>query len=439
VGTRFGRQLTFIYACLGHHTGAFLRDPPTEVMCAPVWYFPVFWWCQYEQDHDVQAALRKHWAFVFNQTEIFKLELGIAPLGAKENQWLQDRLWNHATRPPQGELFPTFRPTGWPLHRSTPTLGTLDIVETAAAIQGLRMEAEATSSSCPMWFDLPQEQRSVLSRLDYRYWAGLRYVEERTRISHELAPAVVVLAADIALDSGVEDLLASPHEVPWEDWHPAWRFVKAVSAIEALIMADEWPATESELGEYIGKVYDRCSWRRVDAVPDYALFNVFQDKPSPADRIRAQLFAEADRHRISCPSLWSIGSREQLLDASIGLFRPPLVLRYGSDAVEAWRGDLGEEDVSGLWGDIQLNHVALQLLSEIGGAVVMGKPHIECFYSSKDGRVDACPDGNEQCGRWTSVAKVPSCGLRGALQGLAGQYWKRLTPIDLASLPGQPS
>ena len=85
-GTKFGRMLVFMYAYLGHSTGAFLREPSEKMLDALVWYFPIFWWCEFEPNPEIRYDLKRHWAFAFNTMELFYLDLGIYPIGVKDNR-----------------------------------------------------------------------------------------------------------------------------------------------------------------------------------------------------------------------------------------------------------------------------------------------------------------------------------------------------------------
>jgi hypothetical protein len=425
-GTKFGRNLVFMYASLGHSTGAFLREPSKKMLDASVWYFPIFWWCQFEPDLTIRDDLRKHWAFAFNTMELFKLDLGIQPVGAKDNRWPKQKFWNHSTKPPRDTILPEFNLSKWP-HR--PSLGTLDVMETAAAIQGLRMMSEIRWRSVSTAFGLTSEQRKSLESMHYRYSAGLRYVEECTQIELYLAPAVCVLAADIAMDSGIEDLMGE-EEIAWEDWYPGWRFVKAVKAIEELISQNCWPEDESCLTGYYDAIRTICGWKHIKETADSKLFHIFQKNPSLADLVRQEFFALAEKHRGSHLSLWSICSRDDLLDASLDWFRPPLVSEFDSNNLKACNQSLNESGMASLWRDTQLNHVAYQLLTDVDIAHKR-KRGIECFDQAKAGILNPCKESDLCCHYFPNDSLPCECTLRKVVKQLAGEYWDRLRPISV--------
>jgi hypothetical protein len=426
-GTKFGRQLVFMYANIGHSTGAFLREPSKRMLDASVWYFPIFYWCQFEPNLGIRDDLRKHWAFAFNTMELFKLGLGIQPVGARNNRWPKQKLWNHSAKAPRDTILPEFSLSKWPQSYNAPSLRTLDVMESAAAIQGLRMMSETRWRGVSTVFGLTSEQRNSLDSMHYKYSAALRYVEECTQIEPCLAPAVCVLAADIAMDSGIEDLMGS-EKVAWEDWYPGWRFVKAVKAIEDLISREFWPEDEDGLSEYYDIIRTICGWKHTKETADSKLFHIFQHNPSPADLVRQEFFALAEEHRGSHFSLWSIGPRDDLLDASLDWFRPPLAAEFGSNTLKAWNQSLDESGMASLWRDTQLNHVAYQLLADADIAH-RRKMGIQCFDQAKAGILNPCKQADSCCHYFPSDSLPRECTLREVIKQLAGGYWSRLRPI----------
>ncbi|MBW2739253.1 MAG: hypothetical protein JRE64_10500 [Deltaproteobacteria bacterium] len=425
-GTKFGRQLVATHAFLGHSTGAMLRNPDNKILEASNWYFPIFLWCEYEPNSAIRDSLKKRWARIFNLVESFKLDIGIYPLGIKENRWPSNKLWNYNTAPPKTCIFPEFSTTNWPF-KEKPYIGTMEVMETAAAIQGLRMQNQVSWPSQSLLFGITEEQRQSLKYFDYRYSAGLLYIEECSHVHKLLAPSVCVLAADIALDSGLEDLM-SEKKPTWEDWYPGWRFVKAVKAIEELIMKDSWPEDETSLHDYYNEIRQICGWKHTETA-EKNIFHVFSDKPSDADLVRQRYFSLAEKHRAIHLSLWSIGSRDHLLDASLDWFRPPLVAEFDSDKLIKWDRGLSDNEVSSLWSDTQLNFVALQLLTDLN---ISEKAFngIECFNKRKIGGDNSCKDF-VSCPHYFPSDLLPSsCELVKTIKQLAGEYWSRLKPAD---------
>lgn len=267
-GTKFGQMLSFIFACIGHHARAFLRNPPDELKGAPAWRFPFLLWATLEQEKSLAECLRQHFGFILYQVETLRLLLGELPPLGEQNRWLTPRLWAWGTQPPEDSIFPiVFSRDG----ENIGLLGTLSIIETAAALQGLRMEdTELVLNGNGIGFRITQQQRQILMNAPTIYNIALRYVEEQTSIPSNLASSVTAVSADLALESGIDDLSESKPsaQLTWEDWYPGWRFVKATKEIEGMLADQQlWPETEKELKAFYAVVRKRCAWR--EPIPSF--------------------------------------------------------------------------------------------------------------------------------------------------------------------------
>jgi hypothetical protein len=313
----------------------------------------------------------------------------------------------------------------------TTHLGALQVMETAAAIQGLRMEdADIPLSDGRLGFALTGGQRETLMQLPLKYSICVHHVEQCANVPPELAASVAVLAADIALASHIETLSeAGIDNVRWEDWHPGWRFVKAVAAIETLVSDDHrWPRYTDELRNYCEDVRRKCGWPEE---PNHTMpLNVFEDHPSRSDILRGTLAKEAFALRKKHSSLWSIGPRQDLIDASFKWLPPPLLIEYGRDSIRATRPDIDKEVISDVWVAMQLNHIAWQIFGH--NATMESIRRIECFPWSKEGSHHACSSSNGEC-RWfpppVGTQLPTSCPMLQTLQDLCGKYWERLRPL----------
>jgi len=428
-GTRTGQLLSFMFAFVGHSAGAFLREPPDLLKKTLIWRFPLLLWCTFEKDASTRRSLRKHFTFLIFETQTINLHLGILPIFTKGNRWNPELPWPWATLPPKDKVLPELV-----LENSHETilLSTLNIMETAAAIQGLRMEdSEILFNSNHIGFVLTEMQYQRLMRAHIRYSVGLRFVEKHTHISHLFSASITLLAADIALTSGIDELSETKKGRPsaWEDWYPGWRFVKAVKAIEDLIVNEgAWPRSEGELSGFLREIEARCHcvYQTRDIKPLY----VFNNSPSAADRVRQRLSEEAIELRKEHESLWSVGPREQILEASLKWFRPPIFMHYGSDTIHAGRSDLDSSEISELWADAQLQHIAWQLIGNTN--TIRCCHHVECFFWSKEGSDSGCTESTGNCRWFPPISEKPlpdSCPMLRIIKRLAGPYWNRLQPM----------
>lgn len=429
-GTKMGQLLSFMFACIGHFAGAFLRDPPDELKRTTTWRFPLLLWATFEQDKNLAECLRKHFGFTLFQVETLCLYLGELPSLGQQNKWLMPHLWAWGTQPPEDTILPVvFSCDG----EEIGLLGTLSIIETAAALQGLRMEdTELVLDSNRIGFGITDRQRQILMNAPLRYHIALRYVEEQTSIPNALAISVTSIAADLALESGFDDLAENRSSTPlaWEDWYPGWRFVRATKAMETMLAEqDVWPETEEELKALYTVVRKRCAWTEPLARFNPAL-SVSPDKRFASDTARQLLAEEAMALRSERISLWSVGPRENLVQASVEWFRPPVFLEYGQDKIHAPRKDLDEGEVGELWEDAQLQHIAWQLMGHANPRRC--EKRIECFYWAKEGSDKGCEQSNGVCRWFPTNPKTPlpdECPMLRIIKRLCGEYWARFVPM----------
>lgn len=427
-GTPMGQLISFQKACVGHFVGAFLREPPAELKKTPNWLFPILLWANITDDNHIKRSLQKHFGFLLFVAETINLHFGTSPSICVGNQWRRHLPWPWATLPPNDRIYPDIVLTS---DKDRGILTTLTVMESAAAIQGLRMEGAEINIENAQGFALSEQQRNRLITAPRLYNLALLYVEENSSIPNKYAPSVTVLAADLALESGIRELEMSKQGQPveWEDWYPGWRFIKAVKIIDDLFTAQKWwPETEDELINYQKEIRQKCNWTEPEHCPS-ALLSVSPDRRFASDKARHRLAEAAMILRMTKAGLWSIGSRNQLVDASLNWFKPPIIKEYGQNKIKSTRSDWPASDVQELWEDAQLEHIAWQLL---GASRLEKREHrIECFPWAKERSGSNCEYYNGKC-RWfpeDAERQVPDkCPMMRILIRLCGNYWSRLRP-----------
>lgn len=429
-GTHAGQLLAHMFASIGHSAGAFLRDPPDGLKRKPIWRFPVLLWATFEQNPALALCLRRHFGFLLLQAETLRLYLGQLPTLGAGNRWTAPKHWAWSTRPPKEAIFPLVTSRAG---RQIGVLGSLDIMESAAALQGIRMEqSELPLNDNGIGFRISDDQRRVLMAAPTRYNIGLRFVEETTAVPSGFMPSVTVLAADLALESGINDLAENKDSdsLAWEDWYPAWRFAKAVAVIDRLLLSGTaWPETERSLAQFCETIRRSCGWTHPLNAPASQLW-MREEEPFRSDMARRRLAELAMRLRCEHASLWSVGPRSQLIQASLEWLRPPVIAHYGANTIRGPRSDMERDEVIALWGDAQLQHVAWQLIGDTN-------PHrcarrVECFPWAKEGSGSGCDYSNGHC-RWfppDATSSLPDdCPMVQMLKRLCGEYWNRLVPL----------
>ncbi len=136
-GTRMGQLLCFQFASLGHLSKAFLKKPPDVLKQADVWRFPLLLWTTHEASGSLADCLRKQFGFLMFMVETIGLYLGILPSLGSTNRWASPELWAWVTLPPKGHIYPVVVNSAG---KEIGYLTTLSVMETAAALQGLRFE-----------------------------------------------------------------------------------------------------------------------------------------------------------------------------------------------------------------------------------------------------------------------------------------------------------